>query len=280
MKRKMILTALLLGAVCLTGCGKSEEELQKQQLLKQEGMQLQSAGDYEGAIEKYNEALLAGGQRVEQEEIDIAYYKASALYQSGDIEGAIETYSAVLALEEPEEAYIGRGLLYLAAGDRENADWDLNRALEETEDLVIKGHIYSAVGDYDAAKKCYEDAKKDDREEAGFYLANLYEKEGNSDYAMILYEEYLASGKAQAEGYLVVARSRFEQGNYEEALTLCEQGIALGESGVLKNLMQEEIACYERLGDFQAAKVKAESYLEKYPEDEMIQREYEFLKSR
>ena len=44
--------------------------------------------------------------------------------------------------------------------------------------------------------------------------------------------------------------------------------------------MQEEIACYEKLGDLENARVCAEDYLDKYPDDAIIQKEYEFLKSR
>ena len=73
---------------------------------------------------------------------------------------------------------------------------------------------------------------------------------------------------------------RFDNEDYESALKTLQAGIALGESGVLKNLMQEEIACLEKMGDFAGAREKAAKYLEKYPDDAMMQKEYEFLKSR
>ncbi|MGN0334317.1 MAG: tetratricopeptide repeat protein [Lachnospiraceae bacterium] len=279
-KKKIMLTVLLLAAVGLIGCGKSEETIQKQLALKQEGMQLQGAGDYEGAIQKYDKALELADMRIGAEELDIAYYKASAQFADGDIQSAIDTYCAVLALKGSEEAYLGRGILYTAAGDREKAEADLNKALKKTDDPILKGLIYSTLADTAAAKQCFEDARKSGIAEASLYLANLYEKEGDSPNAQLLYEEYAESGKAQAEGYLAVARSRFEAGNYTEALSLCEKGIAAGESGVLRNLMQEEIACYEKMTDYETARAKAEAYLEKYPEDELILREYEFLKSR
>ena len=97
---------------------------------------------------------------------------------------------------------------------------------------------------------------------------------------MILWEEYIASGKAGAEGYLTVGRQYFDDGSYEDALSTIQEGIALGQSGVLKNLLQEEIACYEKMGNFEAAREKAADYLTQYPDDIVIQKEYEFLKSR
>ena len=280
MKRSKILVLLLSVILCLPGCGKKTDNAEMQQFLKQEGMQLQASGDYTGAIAKYEEALKLADMKVGAEEIDIAYYKASAQYRSGDLAGAIDTYSAILAVKENENSYLGRGLLYVAAKDAQKAEADLNKVLKETKKPLIQGIIYNAVNETQKAKECFEKAKKAGEADAIFYLANIYEKQGDHNYAMILLEEYIESGKANAEGYLSVGRHYFDAGAYEDALTLIQEGISLGESGVLKSLMQEEIACYEKLADFTSAREKAETYLEKYPDDTLIQREYEFLKSR
>lgn len=280
MKRSKLLVLLLTVALCLPGCGKKTEVGEQQQTLKQEGMQLQSSGDYAGAIAKYEEALKLADMKVGDEEIDIAYYKASAQYRSGDLAGAIDTYSAILAVKESEDSYLGRGLLYVVAKDAQKAEADLNKVLKETKSPLIQGIIYNAVEQTEKAKECFEKAKKDGEADAVFYLANIYEKQGDHNYAMILLEEYIESGKASAEGYLSVGKHYYDVGAYEEALAMIQEGAALGESGVLKSLLQEEIACYEKMGDFSAAREKAKSYLEKYPDDVLIQREYEFLKSR
>ena len=280
MKRIKIVPLLLAMCFCVFGCGTVEEHVEEQQALKQAGMELQAVGDYASAIEKYEEALKLSNMTVGPAEIDLAYYKASAQYRSGDLTGAIDTYSQIIALKEDVNSHLGRGLLYMVAKDAENAEKDLNKALSETEDPLIKGIIYNTVGETEKAKEYFEKAKADGNSEAVFYLAGIYEKAGDYNYAMILLEEYIASGKASAEGHLSVARNYMEQEAYEDALQTLQTGIALGESGVLKNLMQEEIACYEKLGDFATAKSRAEDYLDKYPDDVIIQKEYEFLKSR
>ena len=280
MKRTKILVLLMAMVLGISGCSNDVERKEQQQALKQEGMLLHSSGDYAGAIAKYEDALKLADMKVGQEEIDIAYYKASAQYRSGDLTGAIDTYSAILAVKEDENSYLGRGLLYVAAKDAQNAEADLNKVLKETDSPLIRGIIYNAVGDIQNAKECFEKAKKAGEADAIFYLANIYEKAGDHNYAMILLEEYIASGESGAEGYLSVGKHYFDAGAYDEALVLISRGIALGESGVLKSLMQEEIACYEKLGDFTTAREKAKSYLEKYPDDVLIQKEYEFLKSR
>ena len=280
MKKTKILALLLAMCFCMSGCNATVDLSEQQQLLKQEGMQLQIAGDYEGAIAKYEEALKLSNMEVGPEEIDLAYYKASAQYRKGDLTEAIDTYSAILALKEDINSYLGRGLLYIDAKEAEKAENDLNKALQGTNDPLIKGVIYNVVGQTEKAKECFEQAKKEGNSEAVFYLANIYEKAGDHNYAMILLEEYIAGDHASAEGYLTVGRYYFEEEAYEDALNAFQTGIALGESGVLKNLMQEEIACYEKLNDLTTAKVKAEDYLKKYPDDAVVQKEYEFLKTR
>lgn len=273
---------LAMAAALLTGCGNSEETARQQQSLKEAGMALQAAGDYEGALEKYEEAMELANMKVGEAELDLACYKASAQAGSGDLSGAIETYSAVLALKNDTtgEFYLGRGLLYTQAGDLVHAEEDLNEALKRTEDPLTKGMIYQVAGQTSKAKELFEKAKDAGDSEALFFLSEIYEEAGDHEYALRLLEEYIAGDNASAEGCLTVSGYYIQDGNYEDALKAVQNGISMGESAVKKLLLQEEIACYEHLGDFTGAREKAESYLEIYPEDELIQREYEFLKSR
>ena len=232
MRTSKLITLLLAMCFCMSGCGTVTDTSEQQQLLKQEGMELQAAGDYSGAIAKYEEALRLSNMEVGAEEVDLAYYKASAQYRSGDLAGAIDTYSAVLAVKEDENGYLGRGLLYVAAKEADKAEADLNKVLSETDDPLTKGIIYNVVNQTDKAKEYFEEAKNEGNMDAVFYLANIYEKAGDYNYAMILLEEYIASDKASAEGFLSVGRHYFDNKDYENALKTLQAGIALGESGV------------------------------------------------
>ena len=156
MKRNKIVPLLLVVCFCMFGCGTVEDHFEEQQALKQEGMELQSNGDYAGAIAKYEEALRLSSMTVGPTEIDLAYYKASAQYRAGDLTGAIDTYSQIIALQEDESSLLGRGLLYVVAKDAENAEKDLNKALNDTEDPLIKGIIYNTVNDTEKAKEYFE----------------------------------------------------------------------------------------------------------------------------
>lgn len=267
-------------SLSLAGCGSNNDHIERQQTLKQQGMELQLSGDYSGAIEKYEKALSLADMKVGEAEIDLAYYKASVQYRSGDLTGAIDTYSAILAFEKSDETYLGRGLLYMAAGEAKKAEEDLNKALDKTKDPLIRGIIYNVVEQPEKAKKCFEEAEKEGDSKGLFYLANVYEKTGDHETAMEFLEEYISGENVDAEGCLSTAGMYFSAGDYEKALSAVQKGIALGDSGVLKNLLQEEIACYEKQGDFAGARAKTEEYLENYPDDALMQKEYEFLKSR
>lgn len=280
MKRIKIFTFLLVICFCLPGCSSNTDYWEKQQTLKEQGMELQASGNYEGAIASYEKALNLSDMKVTATEIDLAYYKASAQYQSGDLQGAIDTYTAILAMEDSAEAYFGRGILYVKAREAQKASEDLTKALKKNNSSLMEGIIYQAAGDLEKAKECFEKAKKEGEQDAVLFLADLYEKAGDSNYAEILIEESVSEGKASAENYLNIAAHYIAKGAYEKALSAVQSGIALGESGVYKELLREEIICYEKLGDFANAKVKAEAYVSAYPKDEAMTKEYEFLKSR
>ena len=57
MRTSKLIALLLAMCFCMSGCGTVTDTSEQQQLLKQEGMELQAAGDYSGAIAKYEEAL-------------------------------------------------------------------------------------------------------------------------------------------------------------------------------------------------------------------------------
>lgn len=284
MRRKigyMILTALCV--TCLAGCGKSRETEEKQLTLRSQGMQQALDGDYEAAIASYNEALGLAGMSVGSLELDIASYKASALYQSGDTQEAIDTCTAVLDMKKSAEIYLTRGLLYRELGNTQAANEDFSAAVDLTssKDQLMLGRLYYYMGDYTKAKEYLEAASAAGEQEGIYWQAELYGQMGNEDYAVTLYQSYLTGeDPAWLSAYVKVASWQIRQGDYDQALSTLQDGIARGESDCLQALLANEIAVYEQMGDFETAKLKMESYLENYPEDEEAAREYEFLRSR
>ncbi len=275
--------AMMISAGLLTGCGTSAQQREQQTALRAEGMSLAASGDYEAAIDAYDEALSLADMHAGSLELDIAAYKAAALYRSGELTEAIELCSAILDLKKSAEIYLTRGLLYREAGDQEAANADFTAAMDMTskKDLVMLGRLSYYMEDYSSAKSYLEEATADGDPEGIYWQAELYWEMGNKDYALTLYQSYLTTDEAEhPDAYAKVASYQTEQEQYEEALATIEAGIALGDSDVLQQLLAMRIAVYEYQSDWETAKSLMESYLESYPDNEDALREYEFLRTR
>ena len=269
--------------LCLTGCGKSQEVKEQQLALRDQGMQQALEGDYDGAIASYEEALQLADMHAGALELDIAAYKASALYHAGEIQKAVDTCTAILDLKKNAEVYMARGMMYREMENLTAAKADFQAALELTpkKDKITLGRLSYYMEEYEAAKTYLEGAAKDGDSEAVYWEAELYWQMGNTDYALTLYQSYLeGDAPVHQEAYAKVASWQIGEGEYDAALATLEAGIARGDGAVLKELLGNEIAVYEQKGDFETAKLKMESYLEQYPDDEKAQREYLFLKTR
>lgn len=280
-KIRMIILAGISMCV-LGGCGASQEVTEKQLALRSQGMEHALAGEYEEAVAAYDEALSLAGMRAGSLELDIASYKAAALYREGKLSEAIDTCSAVLDLKKSAEMYLTRGLLYREAGDAEAAKADFAAVVDRTssKDQIMLGRLSYYMEDYAKAKEYLEAASRAGNTEADYWQAELYWQMGNVDYAVTLYQNYLQGEVKHQEAYAKVANYQIGQGDYDGALDTLQTGISMGDSGSMQSLLASEIAVYEHKGDFETAKLKMESYLESYPNDEEAAREYEFLRSR
>ncbi len=268
--------------LCLGGCGKSKEVEEEQLKLRTQGMEQARAGEYEEAVASYDKALALADMRVGALELDIAAYKASALYHAGELTEAIDACSAILDLKESAELYLTRGLLYREAENTQAANEDFKKAmaLTSSKDYVMLGRLSYYMEDYAKAKEYLEKAPDTEDKEATYWLAELYWQMGNQEYAVTLYQSYLEGDAVYMSAYSKVAGWQMGCGEYDEALATVEAGIAKGNAENLQNLLGYEIAIYEQKGDFATAKLKMESYIEQYPEDEDAAREYKFLKTR
>lgn len=70
------------------------------------------------------------------------------------------------------------------------------------------------------------------------------------------------------------------KGEYLAALEAFQEGIGLGDPGMMQALSFNEIAAYEYLGDFAQAKALMEAYMKNYPDDWNAKREFDFLSTR
>lgn len=269
--------------ILMTGCGNSKSVRKQQMALRTQGMEQAKEGDYESAVASYDEALGLSDMYVGSLEMDIAAYKASALYAQGNVQDAIDLCSAVLDVKKSQSMYLTRGLLYREAENTEAANADFTSAMDMTssKDKIMMGRLSYYMEDYTNAKSYLEAAAKEGNTEAVYWQALLYDQMGNPEYAMTLYQNYLDSDEVQhQDAYEKVASWQLDNKDYDGAAQTLEAGIAMGDGGCLQKLLASEIAVYEYKGDFTTALQKMESYVETYPNDADAQREYIFLKTR
>ena len=76
---------------------------------------------------------------------------------------------------------------------------------------------------------------------------------------------------------------------YSSVLEYIQTGLALADADdseeapdadMIREMKYNEIICYEKLADWESARQKADEYLSEYPDDEAVQKEAEFLKTR
>ena len=162
----------------------------------------------------------------------------------------------------------------------------LNKALaiktKTDEDYFNVARIHFFQGDYTSALAELTDSAAKGFTEALYYIGRIHESNGDYDQAVSCYEQYLDAGTdtQDASVYNQLGMCHMIREDYDKALEAFEQGIALNDSGVLKELRSNQIAAFEKLADFKNAFAKAREYVEAYPDDAAMKKELEFIRTR
>ena len=282
------------------------------------GIAAMETGDYESAIAYFNQALEKSGGKVSGDELDVLFYRAEAEQNMGDYEAAVNTYGILIdTSKEKAAAYAMRGSCYLKSGNEEKAreDFDaavnadkndytlyisiyqalkesereedgksyLNQALlisdKGTDAHKFRGMIQYLLGEYKNAETEFLAVKEADRETVR-YLGMVYEALGEEEKAEEQYQKLLQDGIVDSSIYVSLGNHKLKLGNYETALNYFTQGIeALGEEASAELYFGQAVA-YEYLGEYEEALTCFQTYVERFGENEEVNKEIEFLKTR
>ncbi|MCR5784506.1 MAG: tetratricopeptide repeat protein [Eubacterium sp.] len=286
MKKHIVLIIVFaLAAAFLTGCTLPGSATKKEKEYREEGIALLEAGEYELAEEMFDKALNQTYGFFTKTELDICFYKALCQYKNGETIDALNTYDGIIELRKKDwRAYYLRGTVYLENGDIEGASADYENALKYNDGdssmlLQIAANLENA-GEDELALSYYE-AILELKGKDGETLKNIgwaYYKTGNFDEALSFLESALEKGEETATIYL--ANINIENGEYETALSLIEDGLSIEDETVKQQLMFAKVICYEYMAEWDNAKAAIEEYVAAYPDDEDGQNEYTFLKNR
>lgn len=282
------------------------------------GLAYMGKTEYQLAAESFEKALSFSDGRVNAMDYDINYYLATAYYKLGEQDKALECYNAIIALKpEEKDAYYLRGVIYAEQGNLESAllNFDktisldrkgydrlidiycvlddngykesgqayLEAAMENgTKDMTNyeKGRISYYLGDYENARNYLEKARDTGDYEAILFLGKTHETLGDSNYAISVYSTFLDSKGANPHVLNQMGLCKMKMKDYQGALEAFQAAMNIEDNGMMQTLKLNEIIAYEMLGEYKKASVLMEAYLKTYPDDEMAQREYIFLKSR
>lgn len=284
------------------------------------GLGIASMGltDYTAAIEAFETCLQLSDGFVKDIDYDVNYYLATSYFRNGDTARAEGVYSSILALKPNEtNARYMRGCVYLAEGKYDDAMADFERILSSTnyqsshlisiyeslsqygygeagKELLEnalsqyessyssfdKGRIYYYLEEYQRACMFLEEAREGNQVEAYLYLGRAYEATGDYNYAVSVYNAYLAKDSTNASVYNQLGLCEIKRQEYQSALTAFQAAMNIEENGMMQTLRFNEIITLEHLGEFRQAAVLMDNYLKIYPDDESAKREYEFLKTR
>ena len=318
MKRRNVLpktAVLLLSAFLLAGCGSSKERLEKEAAYRTIGINAMEEGDYDAAMEAFNNALMQA-KGIGANEIDICYYKAAAQFAAGRYNDAIETYGFLLEADKKNsDAYFLRGCVWLKLNESIKADEDYRKAIQYSENdeiylavynslngagyeteaeayleealqkktgkaaenYTVKGRLYLLLEQYSDAVTSLTDAVEKGDAEANLYLAQAYRALGEDEKAGGCIDAYVAAYPQSSVAYNQLGKKAFAQGNYKEAISYFSQGLELSDVTNEQELRSNLIAAYEYSGDFETAKEKMREYLEDYSSDPAAEREALFL---
>ena len=229
-QRMIVITVLLLMLLAIGGIGygitQGIKNKEKQKLLET-GISRMDSGNYEAAIQSFEEELELAGGRIGAYEKQVLLYRAEAEYQLQDYAAALHTYEILLKGDHKEELYRkGAALCRMETGD---------------------------------------------------------------------YAGALELGVMDAEVYSRMAKEQMEQGQYDEALSSIDQGLAAwnqqmqgeeaqsgqtSDGSAKRHLEFQQAVAYEYKSDYKKALELFEAYVQQYGADETAEREIVFLKTR
>ena len=249
-------------------------------ILSYKGSVCEKLGLWKDAVSAYDEIL-----RNADGNADIYTARAYAYLNIGGIQMSRDDYDRALALEPDNiNIYLGKYALMKLQNDEIGAAAVLSQAerlpVETAEDRLLYAKIQYYQKD-ESAKELLLDAAEEGSTLAYFYLGEIVREEGDYEQALTYYNAYLESGNIESSAlYNQMAVCSMETGDYDRALSYIQQGLLVSTPEQAKTLRHNEVAVYEKQGDFAAAYEKAGEFLEDYPEDERMLREYEFLSTR
>lgn len=252
-KKTYVPAAFFLAAAILAGgCSDSKERY----AFRETGIEQLNAGEYDAAIQSFEQAIASSNGLVGEFELDVLKYRAEAEYKAGDFAASAYTYDVLCQVDEERPEYRIRSCIMNSRA----------------------GEVDKALEDYE--KAAAGTAGMEELESAILSLGQALIDAGRYDEAVTLCEGAAASGWGSAELYNQLGLGQMELGNYDAALEYLERGIHMGDEAVMPQLLYNQAAAYEKKLDFASALTVLEDYVSRFGSTPEVEKEIAFLKTR
>ena len=264
------------------------------------GMYLNRQGQYKDALKQFKDAYQDTTNTIANVNNKQVYLgQAVSYYYLGDYEKSVELCDKALKLKNTtslnSRLWCSKGVALERLGQIEDALKAYNEAVQADKDNWQAYYRMSAIylsdddsqitKDADAAQQAREflvAAYKNGEKDVGYYLGELYFLQGDTDQGRKYLEKYVskANGDYLTDAYNELATMAIEEGDYSQAEEYLTQGRNAASGEAAQKLWKNQMILMERQGMFGEARKIAGEYLQKYPDDKDMKREYRFLKTR
>lgn len=230
--------------------------------MKKKAVSLYNEGDYQGALDLFNEAISPSLPLLTGFDNDIRLYIADCYINSGEYGLACKEY----------------GKIKLWAGD--NGD---NRAyLEKVNDLenIAYGLYLYDEGEYEQALEKLSKAYNDGNTDLVLYVGSCYGQLGDASKMQEYYDIFMSMHEMNSFMYAQYAAIALDEEELDKALDYIEKGKQSDDKMGERELLYDEIIYYEKIKDYNTAFVKSKAFVEAYPNDVDGQNEYNLLYTR
>lgn len=252
-------------------------------ILCSKGAVLEVLGQQEEALQSYEKAI-----KTNKENWGAYLKKADLKLKQEAKEEALELYQKVFQSAEEEKYEAGFKLveLYQETGEEDTSEQILNEMLQkESKDsygLCQQGRVYQYKGDKEKAVEYFNKALEKKYNEANYYLGMCAMEQGDYAGAKEYFQTYLKGDAGEHFGmaYNQLAGCAMEQEDFAAAAAYLEEGKLLNDSESQLLIWKNLVVSYEQQGMFKKARKTAKEYLTLCPQDEEMQKELEFIKTR
>lgn len=193
------------------------------------GNRLFKKGNYEGAIQKYSDALIES-----PDNFKIYFNRSLAWKKLNRMNKALEDLDRVIKLKpELPFPYLERGIILGEQGVDDQGLRNFNKAIELKPDYIQayhnRGLLKGKSGDYDSAVQDYSRALEIDPDyfPSLFGRAGIYQKQEKFDLSILDLNRAIVVNKDSSDAYMLRGKAYYKLDNFESAIKNFDMALQL-----------------------------------------------------